>query len=254
MGLSEGEAMTTALRFHNLTLGYDRHPAVHHLDGEIAQGALLAVCGPNGGGKSTLLKGIMGVLPPIGGAVERITCPTNRIAYLPQAHEIDRTFPVNVFDMVAMGNFRATGWFGGLIKQDREKTFDAIASVGLTGFEDRHIGTLSGGQMQRILFARVLLQDAPVILLDEPFNGIDQRTTSELLALVKRWSDEKRTVIAVLHDLDVVRRTFPQTLLLARETIAWGDTDAVLKPENLLSARRMVEAFDREAHECDRVA
>ena len=71
---------------------------------------------------------------------------------------------------------------------------------------------------------------------------------------MKRWSDEKRTVIAVLHDLDVVRRTFPQTLLLARETIAWGDTDAVLKPENLLSARRMVEAFDREAHECDRVA
>ena len=126
--------------------------------------------------------------------------------------------------------------------------------MGLTGFEDRHIGTLSGGQMQRILFARVLLQDSPVILLDEPFNAIDQRTTSELLTLIQRWNDEKRTVIAVLHDLDVVRRTFPQTLLLARETIAWGDTDNVLKPENLLSARRMVEAFDREAHECERVA
>jgi zinc/manganese transport system ATP-binding protein len=246
--------MTAALRFKNLTLGYDRHPAVHHLDGEIAQGALLAVCGPNGGGKSTLLKGIMGVVPPLGGAVERVACPADRIAYLPQAHEIDRTFPVNAFDMVAMGHFSSAGWFRGLSKTEREKTFDAIAAVGLTGFEDRHIGTLSGGQMQRILFARLLLQDAPVILLDEPFNAIDQRTTNELLELVKRWIDEKRTVIAVLHDLDVVRRTFPQTLLLARETIAWGDTASVLKPENLLTARRMVEAFDREAHACERVA
>ena len=108
--------------------------------------------------------------------------------------------------------------------------------------------------MQRVLFARLLLQDAPVILLDEPFTAIDQRTTSELLELVKRWGEEKRTVIAVLHDLDLVRRTFPQTLLLARETIAWGDTAEVLKPENLLSARRMVEAFDYEAHQCERVA
>lgn len=246
--------MSAALRFKDLTLGYDRHPAVHHLDGEIAQGSLLAVCGPNGGGKSTLLKGIVGALPPLGGAVERVACPANRIAYLPQAADIDRSFPVNVFDMVAMGHFRSAGWFGGLRRDDREKTFDAIAAVGLTGFEDRPIGTLSGGQMQRVLFARLLLQDAPLILLDEPFNAIDQRTTSELLELVKRWGDEKRTVIAVLHDLDLVRRTFPQTLLLARETIAWGDTAEVLRPENLLSARRMVEAFDREAHECERVA
>lgn len=243
-----------SLRFRNLTLGYDRHPAVHHLDGEVAQGALLAVCGPNGGGKSTLLKGVIGALPPLGGSIERLACPANRIAYLPQAHEIDRTFPVNVFDMVAMGNFRSTGWFGGLSKADADKTFEAIASVGLEGFEDRHIGALSGGQMQRALFARVLLQDSPVILLDEPFNAIDQRTTNELLALVQRWGEENRTVVAVLHDLDVVRRTFPQTLLLARETIAWGDTASVLKPENLLSARRMVEAFDREAHECERAA
>ena len=246
--------MAAALRFRDLTLGYDRHPAVHHLDGVVEQGSLLAVCGPNGGGKSTLLKGIVGALPPLGGAVERVACAANRIAYLPQAADIDRSFPVNVFDMVAMGHFRRTGWFGGLSRRDEERTFEAIAAVGLTGFEDRPIGTLSGGQMQRVLFARLLLQDAPIILLDEPFNAIDQRTTSELLGLVKRWRDENRTVIAVLHDLDLVRGAFPQTLLLARETIAWGDTGEVLRPENLLAARRMVEAFDREAHECGRVA
>lgn len=246
--------MTAALRFRDLTLGYDRHPAVHHLHGEVEQGALLAVCGPNGGGKSTLLKGIVGALPPLGGSVERVACPADRIAYLPQAAEIDRSFPVNVFDMVAMGHFHRTGWFGGLSRADREKTFEAIAAVGLTGFEDRPIGTLSGGQAQRMLFARLLLQDAPVILLDEPFNAIDQRTISELLRLIERWRAEKRTVIAVLHDLDLVRRTFPQTLLLARETIAWGDTADALRPENLLSARRMVEAFDREADACERAA
>ncbi len=246
--------MTAALRFRDLTLGYDRHPAVHHLTGEIAQGALLAVCGPNGGGKSTLLKGIVGALRPIGGSVERVSCKERDIAYLPQAADIDRSFPVNVFDLVAMGHWRSVGWFGGLSGAQRNRVFEAIAAVGLEGFEDRPIGTLSGGQMQRILFARLLLQDSPVILLDEPFNAIDERTVAELLTLVDRWRTEGRTVIVVLHDFDLVRRVFPETLLLARETVAWGRTADVLSPQNLLSARRMVEAFDREAHECARAA
>jgi zinc/manganese transport system ATP-binding protein len=246
--------MTAALRFKDLTLGYDRHPAVHHLTGEVARGALLAVCGPNGGGKSTLLKGIVGALQPIGGSVERVSCRERDIAYLPQAADIDRSFPVNVFDLVAMGHWRSVGWFGGLSRAQRGRVFEAIAAVGLEGFEDRPIGTLSGGQMQRVLFARLLLQDSPLILLDEPFNAIDERTVAELLALVDRWRAEGRTIVVVLHDFDLVRRVFPQTLLLARETVAWGETTEVLKPENLLSARRMVEAFDREAHECERAA
>ncbi len=129
-----------------------------------------------------------------------------------------------------------------------------MAAVGLTGFEPRPIGTLSGGQMQRALFARLLLQDAAVILLDEPFTAIDAKTSADLLALVRRWHDEARTVVAVLHDLDVVKRTFPQTLLIAREAIAWGETGTVLSPENLLKARRMVEAHDPHAEPCARAA
>ncbi|HEY8579715.1 MAG TPA: metal ABC transporter ATP-binding protein [Beijerinckiaceae bacterium] len=246
--------MTAALRLRDLTLGYDRHPAVHHVTGEVGQGDLLAVCGPNGGGKSTLLKGIAGALSPIGGAVERLACKPRDIAYLPQAAEVDRSFPINVYDMVAMGHWRAVSWFGGLNGAQRRRVTEAITAVGLTGFEDRPIGTLSGGQMQRVLFARLLLQDAPVILLDEPFNAIDQRTVTELLELIHRWRGERRTVIVVLHDLDLVRRVFPTTLLLAREKIAWGPTADVLRPENLLSARRMVEAFDETAHECGRAA
>ncbi len=246
--------MSSVLRFRDLTLGYDRHPAVHHLAGEIERGALLAVCGPNGAGKSTLLKGIAGVLRPIGGRIERMGCEPRQIAYLPQAADIDRSFPISVFDMVAMGHWRSMGLFGGLGQARKLKVFDAIAAVGLTGFEDRSIGTLSGGQMQRMLFARLLLQDAPVILLDEPFTAIDARTMADLVDIVKRWHGENRTVIAVLHDFEMVREHFPQTLLLAREKVAWGDTRETLSAENLLRARRIVEAFDREALECTRAA
>jgi zinc/manganese transport system ATP-binding protein len=106
--------------------------------------------------------------------------------------------------------------------------------------------------MQRALFARLLLQDAPVILLDEPFTAIDAKTTADLLDIVRRWHDESRTVVAVLHDIDMVKRIFPQTLLIAREPVAWGETQEVLSAENLLRARRMVEAHDPYAHVCHR--
>ena len=241
-----------ALKFHDLTLGYDRHPAVHHLDGLVPEGELLAVCGPNGAGKSTLLKGIAGALPPLGGSIERVGFRKREMAFLPQAAELDRSFPINVFDMVAMGFWRSTGMFGGIGSGRRSKVFDAISAVGLTGLEDRTIGTLSGGQMQRMLFARLLLQNARVILLDEPFTALDSKTTADLLDLVARWHGEKRTVIAVLHDFETIRAHFPKALLLAREPVAWGASREVLSAENLLKARRMVEAFDREAHECER--
>ncbi|HYP58039.1 MAG TPA: ABC transporter ATP-binding protein [Beijerinckia sp.] len=246
--------MRTAIRFDNVTLGYDRHPAVHHLNGVVERGALLAICGPNGAGKSTLLKGIIEALPPLGGSLAHPNVAAREIAYLPQAANIDKSFPINVFDLVAMGLWRSRGPFGGISKSDRAKIARAIAAVGLDGFEKRSIATLSGGQFQRMLFARLLLQDAALILLDEPFAAVDSKTTADLLRLVAAWHAEKRTVIAVLHDFDLVRAHFPETLLLARETIAWGPTCEVLAQENLLKARAMVEAFDRKAEACERAA
>lgn len=239
-----------ALRFHNVTLGYDRHPAVHHLNGEIAPGALVAVIGPNGAGKSTLLRGIVGILRPLDGSIHLGGLDSRDIAYLPQSAEIDRSFPISVFDFVGTGLWRGTGLFGGIGKAAREKILRAIASVGLNGFENRPIGTLSGGQMQRVLFARVLLQDARLIVLDEPFNAIDSKTTVDLLALVKRWHGEGRTVLAALHDMEMVRSHFSETLVLARGPVAWGPTAEVLTPENLLVAMRMCEAFDDSAAAC----
>jgi zinc/manganese transport system ATP-binding protein len=241
-----------AIRLANLTLGYDRHPAVHHVSGEIAQGSLTAIVGPNGAGKSTLLKGISGALSPLDGGFT--LSKGKRLAYLPQSADLDRSFPIHVYDLVAMGLWGQAGIFGRIGLGAKARVEAAIAAVGLTGFERRPIGKLSGGQMQRALFARLLLQDADIILLDEPFTAIDARTTADLLALVQRWHGENRTIVAVLHDIETVRRAFPQTLLLARETVAWGETAEVLTPANLLKARRMVEAFDSHAPACERAA
>jgi zinc/manganese transport system ATP-binding protein len=242
--------MPAQLVFQNLTLGYDRHPAVHHLTGEVGAGALLAVIGPNGAGKSTLLRGIAGILKPLSGLVDLCGLDHRDIGYLPQAAEIDRSFPISVLDFVSTGLWRATGLFGGLGLKARDKIAHAIAAVGLNGFENRPIGTLSGGQMQRLLFARVLLQDARLIVLDEPLNAIDAKTSSDLLMLIRRWHGEGRTVLVALHDLDMVRANFPDTLLLARGPVAWGPTKEALTSENLLVAMRMCEAFDDHAAAC----
>jgi len=242
--------MAARLQFRDVTLGYDRHPAVHHLNGDVAPGALLAVVGPNGAGKSTLFRGVVGILKPLSGKIVTGDLDLRDIAYLPQTAEIDRSFPISVFDFVGTGLWRQTGFFGGIGKGARERIARSLASVGLSGFENRAIGTLSGGQMQRMLFARVLLQDARVIVLDEPFNAVDAKTSADLLVLVKRWHAEKRTVLAALHDMDLVRANFPETLLLARGEVAWGVTAEVLTAENLAQARRMCEAFDDSAAAC----
>jgi zinc/manganese transport system ATP-binding protein len=238
------------LQFSDVTLGYDRHPAVHHLSGEIAKGALLAVIGPNGAGKSTLFRGLAGILKPLAGSISLCGLDARDIAYLPQTADIDRSFPITVFDFVGTGLWRATGLFGGIGNAERARIARALAAVGLTGFENRTIGTLSGGQMQRLLFARVLLQDARLIVLDEPFNAIDARTAADLLMLVKHWHAEGRTVLAALHDFELVAAQFPETLLLAREAVAWGATSEVLTSDNLAEARRMCEAFDDGASAC----
>jgi zinc/manganese transport system ATP-binding protein len=242
--------MMARLTFRDVTLGYDRHPAVHHLSGEVAPGALLAVVGPNGAGKSTLFRGLVGILKPLAGTIARGGLDIRDIAYLPQSADIDRSFPIPVLDFVGTGLWRTAGIFGGIGKAAREEIAQALAAVGLTGFENRGIGTLSGGQMQRMLFARLMLQDARLIVLDEPFNAVDAKTSADLLELVKRWHAEGRTVLAALHDIDLVRAHFPETLLLAREPVAWGATAQVLTLENLQTARRMCEAFDEDAAAC----
>ncbi len=241
-----------AVRVIDLTVTHQRHPAVHHLSGELAMGSLTAVIGPNGAGKSSLLDALAGRLPLSAGRIEIAPELVGRVAYLPQQSQIDRSFPLGVLDLVALGHWPRRGAFGAIDAPLRERAREALASVGLAGFEQRRIGELSVGQFQRVLFARVLLQDAQLILLDEPFNAIDARTSADLLAVVRRWHGESRTVVAVLHDMELVREHFPEALLLAREPVAWGPTAQVLRAENLFRARQMAERWDESAPVCEK--
>ncbi len=241
------QAPTITLR--NLTLGYERHPAVHHLSLQIEPGALVAVVGPNGAGKSSLIKALAGVLAPLSGHIEGLR--RGHIAWLPQHSELDASFPVDVRGMVASGLWRRVGALGRFTKDHRRQCDAALAAVGLSGFEARGLDTLSGGQLQRARFARLILQDAPVVLLDEPFAAVDQRTTADLLVLLHQWQRQGRTVIAVLHDTAQVRAHFPQTLLLAREPVAWGATAEVLTEANWARAQSLREPFDERAAVCE---
>ncbi|TGQ53650.1 metal ABC transporter ATP-binding protein [Mesorhizobium sp. M1C.F.Ca.ET.193.01.1.1] len=241
--------INACLTFRDLTLGYNSHPAIHHLNGIVRKGSLTAVVGANGSGKSTLMKGIVGVLKPMEGTVVRALGV--RTAYLPQQSELDRSFPARVVDLVSLGLWPKRGLLGRYTREDRESVSKALMAVGLGGFEKRPIDTLSGGQLQRTLFARVLLQDADLILLDEPFNAVDHKTVGDLIQLIKRWHGEERTIMVVVHDLDLVRQNFPETLLLARQPVAWGETRETLRPENLLKARRFHEAWEENAPWCE---
>ncbi|HEX6957251.1 MAG TPA: ABC transporter ATP-binding protein [Ferrovibrio sp.] len=238
------------IRLRNLTVSYNRHPAVHHVSGRFAPGSLTAIVGPNGAGKSSLLKAIVGLLPAADGAIERDHLQPADIAYLPQQANIDRAYPISVLELALLGHWRRSGAFGGVGRKGIAAARTALQAVGLEGFEDRPIASLSVGQLQRAMFARVLVQDAKVILLDEPFNALDARTIADLLGLLQRWHGERRTVIAVLHDFDLVRRHFPQALYLARRLIAWGRAETVLTAENQLAARRMAESWDEQAAIC----
>lgn len=254
----EKGAVGASIEVRNLTLAYQGHPAVHHLTGNFQTGSLTAIVGPNGAGKSTFLSALSGQKSGIEGSIHfastlrlgRERLPT--LAYLPQQSAIDREFPVRVLDVVALGAWRELGSFRAVSAEIRLRASEVLAAVGLIGFERRYIGELSVGQMQRVLFARLLMQDAPIILLDEPFNALDTRTAQDLLGVVLNWHREGRTVIAVLHDLDMVRKHFPQTLLLAREVIAWGPSAEVLSPANLLNARQTAEYWDDRAPWCMR--
>jgi zinc/manganese transport system ATP-binding protein len=234
------------LRLHDLTLAHRRQPAVTQLSGNFAPGSLTAIVGPNGAGKSTLLDALAGRMAPAAGQIDWAPGVRDQLAYLPQRSPIDRAFPLRVIDLAMFGQWRRLGAWRAASSAQRAQAADALAAVGLHGAEQRLIGELSAGQFQRLLFARLIVQDAPLILLDEPFAAIDARTTAELLRIVTRWHAERRTVVVVLHDLAQVRAHVPSTLLLARAPVAWGPTAQVLRDGPLRRARLRAEHWGEQ--------
>ena len=225
-------AMAPLLALENVTAGYDRHPAVHHLSLDVYRGDMLAVVGPNGSGKTTLLRLLAGDLKMMEGSMSLPPAAQCRIGYLPQLNRTDRSFPITVHDLVASGLWHETGAIRGLDARQRRRVMEALDAVGLAGCARRLIGSLSGGEFQRVRFAQLMLQDARLVLLDEPFAGVDATTIGVLLPLLAQWNAADITLITVLHELDIVRQWFPRTLLLARHMVALGPTADVLTDAN----------------------
>lgn len=224
------------LQFQNVTLGYDRRPAVHHLSARIPNGDFLALVGPNGAGKSTLLKGVLGQITPMEGSIKLESISKKDISYLPQASSVDRQFPMTAEQFVASGLWQELGLFKKLKSHHVDQIHHALETVGLSGFESRTIDALSGGQFQRLLFARKLIQSSKLMLLDEPFNGVDEQTVEDLMDVLNEQHRKGATIIAVIHNMSLVRRYFPKAMLLSRELIGYGETEQVLTPENLVRA------------------
>jgi len=232
--------MTTAVHLQNLSVHYRDQIALQHVTGTFQRGSLTAVFGPNGAGKSTLLAAMIGRQTVSGGGIEFAPGLRERTALLPQRSELDRSFPIRVLDVVLLGHWHRAGAFGRLGATELRTAMQALERVRLPECASCLIGELSVGQLQRVLFARLLVQDAQLLLLDEPFAAVDEPTTSLLLELIQQWHGESRTVIAVLHDIEQIRAHFPCSLLLAREQVAWSTTEAAFSPTNLARLRAFV--------------
>jgi len=236
-----------AIHIDNLTVFYRQLLALEKVSASIPQGELVAIVGPNGAGKSTLVKSIMQQCKSSCGCVKVLGTDPKSIAYLPQSQQIDRKFPITVREFISAGAWNRIGFWGRLTGAENTLLMQALAQVNLDGVEDRQISSLSDGQFQRVLFARMLMQDADVLLLDEPFNAIDAQTTEDLVNVIKHCQSKGKTVIAVIHDLLLVQRFFPTTLLLATKLIAYGKTESVMTPTNL--AKAGYQYFNHEAHQ-----
>jgi len=230
----------------DLSVSYPKTQVITNLTCRFKAPELWAIAGPNGAGKSTLLKALLALQRNNGGKIAfHGFCPCD-VAYLAQQNQLDRRFPLTVGDTIAMGLFREVGIFRKYTNEQREKMQEALEQVGLSSFANTPLQSLSGGQFQRVLFARLILQDAPVIFLDEPFTGIDGRTINDLMKLLQIWVKEGRLVIAVLHDMDLVQDFFPKTLLLARNFYKFGPTPEVLSKENMRNAIAASRQWEEE--------
>jgi len=217
------------LSVKNLTVAYDGKPVLENISGEIKKGSLTAIIGPNGAGKTTFLKAIMGLLKTLSGEVtfgfedkERKT----KIAYVPQTGSTDRDFPVTVFDVALMGRYPHLGWFKRPKKKDREIAFEMLKKVGMEKYVHRQIGTLSGGQEQRVFLARALAQQAKLYFLDEPFKGVDAATEKVIVEMLREIREQGGTVVVVHHDLNTVKKYFDSVIMINKTIVCWGDTES----------------------------
>jgi ABC-type Mn2+/Zn2+ transport system ATPase subunit len=235
-----GGGENTRLEFDGVSVSYDGAPILEGVSFHVPHGARAAVVGPNGAGKSTLFKALVGLLPLSGGVIRvhgrHLSRHRGLVAYVPQREEVDWRFPVSVMDVVLMGRFGRRGWVGGPDRIDRQAALRGLAQMGIETLSDTPVGELSGGQQQRVFLARALAQDPHILLLDEPFTGVDAPTQETTLAMLDGLRDKGVTVLVSTHDLNMAASRFEQVVLLNRRLIASGSPAEVLSRNNIMAA------------------
>jgi zinc/manganese transport system ATP-binding protein len=232
-----------ALHLVGLTHKFGTFTALKEVDLSFQKGSLTAIIGPNGGGKSTLVKCVTGLYKPASGKIHFIGVNKDDLSYMPQKSELDLSFPVTVQEVVAMGLLTSPRINRKISQEEIEKIDSVLEEMGLYNQKNQLVETLSGGQFQRLLFARLILQDKSLIILDEPFSHIDEKTRDMLLKTIQGWHKKGKTILIILHEIHLVRKFFPQCVLLSRETIASGLTETVLSKDNIAEAfEKILEA------------
>lgn len=229
-----------ALEIRRMTVSYGARPVLWDVEASFPQGALSAIVGPNGAGKSTLLRAAIGLVPTDAGQALVEGRPArsalDRIAYVPQREAVDWDFPITVREVVEMGRYRSVGWIRRVGRQHRAIIDDSLERVGMSAYAGRQIGQLSGGQRQRVFIARALAQQARVLVMDEPFAGVDARTEHALLEILRDLRRSGCSTIVVHHDLATVRAAFDWALLLNVRAVACGPAEDVLSSDMLRRA------------------
>ena len=234
------EPRQPVLVIRHAAVAYGRVPVLENIDGEVLAGQSVALIGPNGAGKTTLIRAVLGLVPVVRGTIEVLGRPPaaarRQVAYVPQADNLDAEFPVSVEQVVLMGRYRRIGWLRRPGRADREAARQALAEVGLADRAGARFGTLSGGQRQRTLLARAIAQEARLLLLDEPFNGIDATSEELLLAALDRLKAAGAAVVMSTHDLALAHLACDEVCLLNRHQFAFGPVERALTPELLRAA------------------
>ncbi len=232
--------MTNPIYVEGLSVSYDKKRVLSNVYLKLDEGKLIGVLGPNGAGKSTLFKAILGLISNVSGSVQifgqDIKESRKRIAYVPQRDEVDWTFPATVKDIVLMGRFPGKTLWQRMDESDHQKAMEAMEELSILEFADRQIGALSGGQQQRVFLARALCQEADILMLDEPFVGVDITTEDHIIRVLRKLSHEGKTLLVVHHDLTSVRAYFDQVILLNQRIVAYGDTETTFINENIAKA------------------
>ena len=228
------------LQVENITVAYNGQPVLREVSFTIPHGTRVAVVGPNGAGKSTLFKALVGLLPVRGGQIVIHGLPLGHhkecVAYVPQREEVDWKFPVTVYDVVMMGRYGNLGWLKRPGKYDHAVVTRSLEQMQMADLARTPIGDLSGGQQQRGFLARALAQEPHILLMDEPFTGVDAATQATTLTLLTQLRDQSVTVLVSTHDLNLASTRFDQVLLLNRRVIALGDAVHVFTPEHITQA------------------